>query len=133
MRVSFLLVGLVALGGERSVREVDDKSERLCGARGQHVDLVARVVDVAGKTVHRVDFVRHYGSRSMTALGSDLAADLEFNCPRCAQSVRERVYGPCGSCRDQLRTTVAGTARGIEAVEYTPKMNVTPNAVATKD
>jgi hypothetical protein len=69
----------------------------------------------------------------MTALGSDLAADLEFTCPRCTQSVRERVYGPCGSCREQLRATVAGAARDVEAAEYTPKMNVTPNAVATKE
>ena len=86
-----------------------------------------------GKPVHRVDSVRRYGSRSMTALGSDLAADLEFNCPRCAQSARERVYGPCTSCREELRASVAGTVRDIEVEEYTPKMNVTPNAVATKE
>ena len=86
-----------------------------------------------GKPVHRTHSDRRYGSRSMNALGSDLAADLDFTCPRCAQPVRERVYGPCGSCREQLRTTVAGTARDIESAEYTPKMNVTPNAVATKE
>ena len=97
------------------------------------MDLVARVVDVVGKSFHRGVSDRRYGSRSMTALGSDLAADLDFRCPRCAQPVRERVYGPCGSCREQLRSTVAGTARDIEAAEYAPKMNVTPNAVATKE
>ena len=69
----------------------------------------------------------------MSALGSDLAADLTFDCPRCAASVRERVYGPCASCRDALRASIAGTARDVEAAEYTPKMNVTPNAVATKE
>jgi hypothetical protein len=69
----------------------------------------------------------------MSALGSDLAADLDFTCPRCAQGVRERVYGPCSQCREQLRADVAGTARDIAVEEYTPKMNVTPNAVASKE
>jgi hypothetical protein len=69
----------------------------------------------------------------MTELGADLTDDLDFQCPRCRQAVRERVYGPCGSCREQLRATVAGTARDIGVAEYTPKMNVTPNAVATKE
>jgi len=74
-----------------------------------------------------------YRCASMPALGADLPDDLDFNCPRCAQSVRERVYGPCRVCRDQLRATVAGSAREIEVEEYTPKMNVTPNSVALKD
>jgi hypothetical protein len=69
----------------------------------------------------------------MAALGADLDADLDFTCPRCAQAVRERVYGPCRACRDQLRATVAGVARDMAVDEYTPKMNVTPNAVASKD
>lgn len=69
----------------------------------------------------------------MSALGSELTNDLEFDCPRCARSVRERVYGPCDACREQLRSSIAGAARDIEATEYTPKMNVTPNAVATKE
>jgi hypothetical protein len=69
----------------------------------------------------------------MAALGADLADDLDFPCPRCGQSVRERVYGPCARCREHLRATIAGTARDIDVGEYAPKMNVTPNAVATKE
>ena len=69
----------------------------------------------------------------MSALGAGLDSDLDFDCPRCAQQVRERVYGPCQECREQLQATVAGTAREIAVEEYTPKMNVTPNAVASKE
>ena len=56
-----------------------------------------------------------------------------FACPRCAVEVTERFYGPCESCRDELRGTVAGEARVIALADYIPKMNVTPNAVAFKD
>jgi hypothetical protein len=59
--------------------------------------------------------------------------DIEYTCPRCNTSVRQRFYGPCASCRDELRATVAGEARHVEVAEYVPKMNVTPNAVALKD
>ena len=69
----------------------------------------------------------------MSAPGVDLTADLDFACPRCAQPVRERLYGPCQGCREQLRASVAGTAREIAVEEYAPKMNVTPNAVASKE
>jgi hypothetical protein len=69
----------------------------------------------------------------MAALGADLTADLDFPCPRCGQSVRERVYGPCTACRENLKETISGIARDITVEEYTPKMNVTPNAVASKD
>ncbi|WP_421119993.1 hypothetical protein ACE2AJ_01140 [Aquihabitans daechungensis] len=55
-----------------------------------------------------------------------------FTCPRCAADVTEAWYGPCTSCRAQLRAAQAGEARDV-AVDYEPKMNVTPNAVATKD
>jgi hypothetical protein len=44
-----------------------------------------------------------------------------------------RFYGPCSSCRDELRRTLGVESRDVEAVAYEPKMNVTPNAVATKD
>ena len=64
----------------------------------------------------------------------DAAADaLEFACPRCRAQVRERYYGPCGGCRDALRSTLGGEARDVEVAAYEPKMNVTPNQVATKD
>lgn len=47
--------------------------------------------------------------------------------------MEERFFGPCSSCRDELRATVAGEVHDVEADVYEPKMNVTPNAVALKD
>jgi hypothetical protein len=44
-----------------------------------------------------------------------------------------RFYGPCDSCRDELVATLGGEQREVEVEAYVPKMNVTPNAVATKD
>ncbi len=58
---------------------------------------------------------------------------LSFTCPRCAADATARFYGPCETCRTNLRVTYAGEARDIEVAEYVPKMNVTPNAVALKD
>jgi hypothetical protein len=58
---------------------------------------------------------------------------LDFICPRCAMSVSARFYGPCENCHEQLRATMGSAARDIEVEAYEPKMNVTPNAVATKD
>jgi len=63
----------------------------------------------------------------------DLSTPLRFECPRCHQAVEARFYGPCDGCRVQLRSTLGGDAREVEAAEYEPKVNVTPNAVATKD
>lgn len=54
-------------------------------------------------------------------------------CPRCRTEVTETYYGPCGSCRSELRSTLGGERRDIEVADYVPKMNVTPNAVASKD
>ncbi len=56
-----------------------------------------------------------------------------YACPRCHQEVTEPWYGPCTACRSELRETFAGEARRVEVADYEPKMNVTPNAVATKD
>ena len=61
------------------------------------------------------------------------ADDLSFTCPRCSSAATARFYGPCSSCRDQLRAFLGGDARDVEVADYEPKMNVTPNAVATKD
>jgi hypothetical protein len=61
---------------------------------------------------------------------SDLAS---FTCPRCGTSATERFYGPCESCRTELRAKYLGEGRIVEVAEYEPKMNVTPNAVALKD
>ena len=97
------------------------------------MDLVAHVVDVAGITLRNGRLLGRYRAATMSALGADLTADLDFTCPRCARPSRERVYGPCHGCRAQLQASVAGTAREITVEEYTPKINVTPNAVASKE
>lgn len=65
-----------------------------------------------------------------TLLDSD---EIEILCPRCSAPATVRFYGPCAPCRDILRTTLGAEGREVEPVEYEPKMNVTPNAVATKD
>jgi hypothetical protein len=63
----------------------------------------------------------------------ELTAEI-FTCPRCAREVEERLYGPCSSCRDELGTTMRRIdATPVVASEYVPKMNVTPNQVATKE
>jgi hypothetical protein len=67
---------------------------------------------------------------------SDLADPpdvLSFACPRCGDATDERFYGPCTGCRMTLRATLGGERRDVEAAAYEPKMNVTPNAVATKE
>ncbi len=56
-----------------------------------------------------------------------------FTCPRCGTEVAVTYYGPCPSCRDELRAEVAGEARAVDEQAYEPKMNVTPNAVPLKD
>ena len=58
---------------------------------------------------------------------------MEFTCPRCQSSVEARFYGPCETCRNDLRDLFRIEGRVIELAEYEPKMNVTPNAVALKD
>ncbi len=58
---------------------------------------------------------------------------LSFTCPRCSNAVDEQFYGPCTSCRTELRAKYLGEARNVVVAEYEPKMNVTPNAVALKD
>lgn len=57
----------------------------------------------------------------------------EITCPRCGRTSAARFYGPCDDCRAELRATYRGEARVVEVAEYEPKMNVTPNAVASKD
>jgi len=62
------------------------------------------------------------------------AIDLTaFPCPRCGATTGQEFYGPCSSCCDQLRVAMAGEATDVAAAEYEPKMNVTPNAVASKE
>ena len=57
---------------------------------------------------------------------------MQIECPRCGSTVDEEFYGPCSACRVALRAS-GREARAVEAADYEPKMNVTPNAVATKD
>jgi hypothetical protein len=63
--------------------------------------------------------------------GSD--GTVSFTCPRCSVTATARFYGPCETCRLQLRAAYVGLEREVELAEYEPKMNVTPNAVALKD
>lgn len=58
---------------------------------------------------------------------------LDFTCPRCGEQRSEPWYGPCAWCRATLRAEYQGETRAVEAEAYVPKVNVTPNAVATKD
>lgn len=58
---------------------------------------------------------------------------MPFDCPRCQERVDEEFYGPCPTCRADLVASLGGEQRDVEAAEYVPKMNVTPNAVALKD
>ena len=62
-----------------------------------------------------------------------MVALLSFECPRCQAAVDEEFYGPCRSCVSQLRANQGLDQREVVAAEYVPKMNVTPNAVATKE
>lgn len=57
-----------------------------------------------------------------------------FACPRCGvETAAASFYGPCPACREQLVQRWPGAARDVAADDYEPKMNVTPNFVATKD
>jgi hypothetical protein len=60
-------------------------------------------------------------------------APIDFTCPRCGEPRRERFYGPCAHCRDELRASLGGPQRDEQAEAYEPKLNVTPNAVALKE
>ena len=65
---------------------------------------------------------------------SDLmTSQLEFVCPRCEAATSAAFYGPCESCRAELRATVGAEARDVAAAAYEPKMNVVPNQIATKE
>ena len=58
---------------------------------------------------------------------------VEMECMRCGKPARLRFLGPCDACITELDAKYQGVAREVEAAEYEPKMNVTPNAVALKD
>lgn len=63
----------------------------------------------------------------------DLPDDLAFDCPRCRQPVRERLYGPCASCRVDLAALGGPGGGEVEAGRFEPRMHVVPNQVATKE
>ncbi len=73
--------------------------------------------------------------RDDVVMGTDLfdTAPLDFVCPRCSLPASARFYGPCEECRDAMRATLGSAPREMETVAYEPKMNVVPNAVASKD
>ncbi len=65
---------------------------------------------------------------------ADADALLEITCPRCGAEVSQRFAGPCEACRADLRASMGGApGAAVEARPYEPKMNVTPNAVATRE
>jgi hypothetical protein len=74
-------------------------------------------------------------ARRMTSeTDSEIDSDrLSFVCPRCGTDVTERLYGPCGGCRTELRATLGTEGHELVDGGYDPKMNVTPNAVAVKE
>jgi hypothetical protein len=56
-------------------------------------------------------------------------------CPRCGEFLKdEEFYGVCATCSADLRARFDGVPRSdVSAAEYEPKINVTPNAVASKE
>jgi hypothetical protein len=58
---------------------------------------------------------------------------IPFACPRCSAAADEEFYGPCTTCRTELRATLGNERSELQTTTYEPKMNVTPNAVALKD
>jgi hypothetical protein len=62
-----------------------------------------------------------------------MVALLSFDCPRCHLPTDEEFYGPCTPCVSVLRAEQALNQTEVTATEYVPKMNVTPNAVASKE
>jgi len=69
----------------------------------------------------------------MEPLVAEIPETVEFECPRCGATITDAYYGPCQECRTYLRAAVRGDRRDVAADVYEPKMNVTPNAVASKD
>lgn len=67
------------------------------------------------------------------ALGHLPENNFELTCPRCERVVVERFYGPCEACRAELRSNLGSEGGEVVAAEYEPKMNVVPNAIASKE
>jgi hypothetical protein len=58
---------------------------------------------------------------------------MDVECLRCGATAPMRFRGLCATCREQLREVFRRDGRELAVEEYTPKMHVTPNAVALKD
>lgn len=61
----------------------------------------------------------------------DALEPLHFTCPRCQSDVAEPFYGPCASCRGELRAALAREARHVDVADYEPKVNVVANNIAS--
>lgn len=73
----------------------------------------------------------------MSAIAPDEPLE-PFACPRCAATVTERFWGPCGSCRAQLVEAFGpaggdGADAAMASTRFEPAMHVVPNHVATRD
>jgi hypothetical protein len=69
-----------------------------------------------------------------TPIDHDVDDIIEFTCPRCQGATAARYYGPCRDCVAVLRAEQGTDGTGlVEVGDYVPKMNVTPNFIATKD
>ncbi len=65
---------------------------------------------------------------------------MTFDCPRCGTATDHEYYGPCATCRDDLRAAQGPAAADqnraasdTEASRFEPALHVTPNAVALRD
>jgi rubredoxin len=71
-----------------------------------------------------------------TPIDADVPDIIDFTCPRCQLATAARFYGPCRDCIAVLRAEQGTDSSGVAAtadLAYEPKMNVTPNFIATKD
>ena len=65
--------------------------------------------------------------------GSLDLAPLDFDCLRCGETHPMRFRSVCPRCRDELRATFQREAREVAVADYEPKLNVTPNSIASKE
>ena len=73
------------------------------------------------------------GHAGGVTLNVDAYEVMDTTCLRCGAPARMRFRGPCDACIAELDAKYEGQARAVDAAEYVPKMNVTPNAVALTD
>lgn len=66
-------------------------------------------------------------------LDVDAWTPMAVECMRCRTPVELRFYGMCPACTAELDDRFAPVRRDVDVAAYEPKVNVTPNAVATKE